>query len=358
MSWKRGFVFLLLALVPTMQADAQNPTRLPGVVVNAAPDLPGPRKIAGVVRDTTGFTVENVEISIGELRQRVYSKANGAFQFQDVKPGTYTARARKLGFAPQTREIKVDTAGGAVAFSLVPIPQTLLPVVSVASRGGLSGVVGDTGFKPIAGAVVQVVGHQDKTKTDSTGQFWMPVKPGQYMVSIEQAGYEFKVVSVTIPADSGRRITAYLPPLSRPRTVRQAKNLLDLHERLEGRSSMNSKVYFRDELLYRKVEWAWEAVQMAFIAAGGIGRGTLDHDCYAVKNGGPDIVSLADLTIDEIETIEVYAANRMPVSSGGRGMTPIGRNRASMRPVLLSNTREMAMANGVKNCAVAYVWLR
>src|SRR4051812_30036242 len=127
MSWKRCFALGLVACVVTKRADAQNPpARLPAVVVNAMPDPPGPKKVAGVVRDTTGFGIEGVEISIPGIRLRSVSRENGSFQFQDIKPGTYEVRARKLGFAPQVREVKVDTAGGVIAFALLPIPHSLL----------------------------------------------------------------------------------------------------------------------------------------------------------------------------------------------------------------------------------------
>ena len=74
MSWKRAFGAMVLMAGAVRGAHAQNPpARLPAVVVNATPDLPGPKRVAGVVRDTTGFPVDGVEISIPELRLRAVS---------------------------------------------------------------------------------------------------------------------------------------------------------------------------------------------------------------------------------------------------------------------------------------------
>ena len=224
------------------------PARLPAVVVNAAPDKPGARKIAGVVRDTTGFPIDGVEITIASSHRRAVTVGNGAFQFENIAPGSYEVRARKLGYAPQVRTIVVDSAGGAGAFAMMPVPLALLPVISSAARGGLSGVVGDTAFHPLPGAEVHVVGHSDFTLTDSTGAFYLPVRPGNYTVSITQQGFDFKIIGVIVPPDSGRRITAYLAPQSHPPSVREVHNLEDFATRMAWRTVQNSKVFTRAEL--------------------------------------------------------------------------------------------------------------
>ena len=64
-------------------AAAQQPTRLPAVVVNAAPERPGPRKVAGVVRDTAAVALDSVEVSITSLQRRVFSRADGTFLFTE-----------------------------------------------------------------------------------------------------------------------------------------------------------------------------------------------------------------------------------------------------------------------------------
>jgi hypothetical protein len=355
MSCRCGLAVLLLASVAIERADAQNPpARLPAVVVNATPNLPGPRKVAGVVRDTTGFPVEGVEISIPELRLRSVSLTNGDFRFENIKPGTYEVRARRLGFAPQVREVKVDTAGGALAFALMPITQSMLPVVTVAARGGLSGVVGDTAFNPLEGVMIEVAGHNDRAITDSLGAFHIPLKPGTYTVSVKQPGFGFKVVSAMIPPDSGRRVTVYLTPQLRPPNALEVHILEDLSNRLAWRSNQNSRVYTRAELQAKEIEWVTDAVQMGF-GTFGANRPILDRDCFAVKNGGPGSISLKELTIDEIDMVEVYLT--APTASMG---TQAARTlRASRGPSIpLGNTREAGLRNRGRNCTTVYVWLR
>ena len=61
-------------------AAQEPPARLPAVVVNAAPDKPGTRKMAGVVRDTTGFPIDGVEVTIAASHRRATTSTNGGFQ--------------------------------------------------------------------------------------------------------------------------------------------------------------------------------------------------------------------------------------------------------------------------------------
>ena len=360
-----GVAFATVSCLGLRSIRAQEPPRrLPAVVVNAAPDKPGSRKMAGVVRDTVGFPIDGVELTIAASHRRAKSSGNGAFQFDDIAPGTYEVRARKLGYAPQVRTIVVDSAGGAGAFALMPVPVPLFPVVSSAVRGGLSGVVGDTAFRPLRGAEVRVVGHSDATATDSTGAFYIPVRPGKYTVAISQPGYDFKVVGVIVPADSGRRITAYLAPLSHEHAVREAHNLEDFGTRMAWRTVANSKVFTRAELEERGIDWVTDAVQMGWGWFGGGSirdRNDLDHDCVAVKNGGPGYIEMETLMVEEIETIEVYKAlpsismTHMPAGQGAR---IVNNPRVSVPQVQAANSHEAAVKNWGKRCALVYVWTR
>ena len=359
-----GAAFAAMSCLGLRALHAQEPpARLPAVVVNAAPPKPGARKIAGVVRDTIGFPIDGVEVTIASSHRRATSSGNGAFAFENIGPGTYEVRARKLGYAPQTRTIVVDSAGGTGAFAMMPIPIPLLPVISSATRGGLSGVVGDTSFRPLPGAQVRIIGHSDWTQTDSLGAFYIPVRPGNYTVAISEPGFDFKVVGVIVPSDSGRRITAYLTPQSHPPSVREVHNLEDFASRMAWRTVQNSKVFTRAELEERGIEWVTDAVQMGW---GWFGvtdrdRNDLDHDCVAVKNGGPAYIHLESLMVEEIETIEVYKAlpsitmTRLPAGQGARIMQS---GRVSVPQIQPTNSREASIQNRGKRCALVYVWLR
>jgi len=112
----------------------------------------------------------------------------GKFRFNDIKPGEYSVRARKVGYAPQIRTVKVDEDGGVSEFALLPIPQSMQPMVVSAARGGLGGIIGDTSFKALKGAVVRLLGSGRMAETDSSGHFFFDVRPGQYFIGVKEAG--------------------------------------------------------------------------------------------------------------------------------------------------------------------------
>ena len=80
-----------------------------------------------------------------------------------------------------------------------------------------------------------------------------------------------------------------------------------------------------------------------------------------MKNGGPAYIQLASLTVEEIETIEVYKAlpsismTRLPAGQGAR---IVNNARVSVPQVQASNSREASIENRGKRCALVYVWLR
>ena len=341
---------------------------MPAVIVTGAPDLPGPRKMTGIVRDSSAIPLDSVEVSIPSLQRRAFTKLDGTFLFTDIKPGKYAVRARKLGYAPQIREFTVDSAGGTGAFALLPLPYVLRPVVTTVERGGLSGVVGDTAFNALVGASVRVLGHNDYTFTDSLGTFYMPVRPGSYVVRVGQPGFADRLVSVIVPHDSGQRIRVTLAPPSRPLSIREAHNIDDLAARLTWRSLAHTRVFTHDELVQMKIEWVYDAVMIGHHEIHSGVPGTLDRDCAAMINGGPDYAEIGKFTVDEIETVEIYDR----ISGGGppsqRGTIrrpprpvpgqPLRRAQLAIDPVPISNTRDMDWANSTKACTTVYIWLR
>lgn len=338
----------LLSLTAPRVSSAQQPTRLPAVVVHAAPDKPGARKVAGVVRDTSAVAIDSVEVSIVSLQRRVFSKSDGTFLFTDVAPGTYQVRARKLGYGPQVREMVVDVDGATGMFSLVPLTYVLRPVVTTVSRGGLSGVVGDTAFDPLPGAEVRVLGHDAHTVTDSAGSFYIPIKAGSYLVDVKDRGFTDRLVSVVVPSDSGERIRVTLAPPTHPLNVRQVHNVDDLGQRLAWRNTQHSRVFTHTDLVDMKIEWLYDAIQIGFHQVHSGPPGMLDEDCAALVNGGPDTVSVGSLTVDDVETVEIYDMRAPSRPSRSRPIAAVPMN----------NTEIASWANGTKTCTLVYVWLR
>ena len=359
-------MLLLFGSIPTARAvHAQQPARLPAVVVNVAPDPPGARKIAGIVRDTLANPLDSVEVSIVSLKIRTYTRVDGNFRFENVKPGTYDVRARKIGFAPQVRTMVVDSLGAADAFALVPLPHVLRPVVTTVARGGLSGVVGDTSFNALPGVEVRVMGHEQFTSTDSSGSFYIPIRPGSYILSVRHPGFDYRLVSVIVPPDSGQRVRVNLAPQSKRPTVRQAHNVDDFASRLEWHERKNSRIYTRADLKEMKIDWVYDAVRIGYGEIHSGRDGTwIDKDCAVVVNGGPEFTLLEPLTTDDIESVEIYDRSSGPVyAPRGRPAAPrpgvkLARSQLSFDPVPISNTNLADHANSTKKCAVVYIWLR
>jgi hypothetical protein len=150
----------------------------------------GPRTIVGIVVDSNGVAVDSAQIYISGPRDRVYSSTDGTFRINGVKPEIAVVTARKIGYFPQTRRVSMQPNGSSVKFELVPLAVNLPAVVTRAKSSGLSGVVGDTSYNAIDKATVKVVASgAGQTETDSMGAFFLPVKPGRYMVEIRKPGF-------------------------------------------------------------------------------------------------------------------------------------------------------------------------
>jgi len=342
-------------------ALAQDPVRLPGVVVKAPIDKPGPRALVGVARDTFTTPIDSVEISIPQLKRRATTQGDGKFRFDKIAPGKYEVRARKIGYAPQIREVTVDAEGGVGVFDLLQLQRALPPVIVNAARGGIGGVVGDTSFNAIPGATVRLIGHGEAMQVDSAGYFHFDVGEGQYFLTVKQEGFRDKVVSVRVPRDSGRRVSIFLEP--QKEAVREFWNVDDFNERVAWRMKTTSTLYSREDLLDMGIEWISDAVQTG--AARLAQRATfLDKDCVGMLNGGPETVMLKTLTIDDIATIEIYPGNAGAMQRSLLANRPasaiVGKKGVADSRVRLpfDNMNRASMQNAALACATVYVWTR
>lgn len=354
-------LFLLIAM-PVIEAQAQDPVRLPSVIIKEKPAPPGPKLLVGVVKDTSDWAVEGVEISIPDLKRIAFSNAEGRFRFENVPRGKYSMRARKIGYAAQVRSFTVEADGGIAEFEIMPLARALPTVVTTAVRRGLSGTVGDTSFRAIEGAEVAVLGKDIFATTDSVGGFFLPVPPGRYMVTIKRAGYADKVAAVSIPEDSGRKLTAFLTP-RRPVEIRARNNLSDLQQRMAWSNKLLQPIYTREDIQKLDIVFILDLANMA-------ARTQIDPDCYVLVNGGPGIAELSTLTVDDVESVEAYGGAGMfrPVTMAadprlfGKKATPMISSKLAKPPklgtVVAPSSPELAAANFGKRCIGANVWLR
>jgi len=300
------------------------------------PKPAGPKTLVGVVTDTIGNPIDSVELTISSLKRHAMSGADGTFRFDDVKAGPYQVVARRLGYYPQAQSTTVDDKGGVVAFSLLPGIRALPPVVSSVVRGGLSGVIGDTAYNIVSEAQISVIASDHRTLSDSMGRFFLDLKPGKYMVNVSRPGYRTRLVSVTIPNDSGRRMTVWLTPTNVGQYNRDAMAFDALAARLARRNPVWSNIYTREDINRMGIE---DGIQLAQVGAGK----RMDDTCSAIIDGGPRRLPLWAIETADIEAMETYTA-----PPPRRTVTSINRNQ----PI-----RGQAQAANVCGATV-FVWLR
>jgi uncharacterized protein (DUF2141 family) len=283
------------------------------------------------VRDTAGNPIEHADISLDTHDVRANSDDKGFFHIEKVSAGTYAVNVRRLGYFPRSETVVVTDAGGSVAFTLIIVPAKLPTVVTSAVRGGLSGVVEDSVHGILPDAHIAVLGADADATTDSAGAFFVDVKPGRYAVRVDHDGFATRIVSVTIPKDSGRQILVGLAKTSRAAAARQSTMLENLRRRMMMRTSATSKILTREDILRS------DADDMASLVSFGAGYAVNDG-CFASLNGDPARsrpISSIDPT--DVEMLEVYAAGA-PRSDG--------RSRQSSRP------------GDPRRCPVIMAWLR
>jgi hypothetical protein len=227
----------------------------------------------------------------------------------------------------------------------------------------LSGVVGDTSFNALSGVEIRVMGHEQYAATDSTGAFYIPIKPGSYLLSVRQPGFGYRLVSVIVPPDSGQRIRVNLAPTSHALTMRQVHNVDDFAMRVENHERKNSRIYTRADLQKMQIEWVYDAVKIGFHEVHQGGNGWIDPDCVGIVNGGPETREISGITVDDIESVEIYDRTVPANSTRGRPTAsrpgqPIRRSALGIDPVPLTNTDRAFQQNYTKSCTLVYVWLR
>ncbi|HEX9893047.1 MAG TPA: carboxypeptidase-like regulatory domain-containing protein, partial [Gemmatimonadales bacterium] len=95
-----------------------------------------PATISGVVRDAQGQPIAGAEIFAGRAEQPATSNPQGQFRIAQAPSGALWVMARKIGYAPVRRSVRVAKGENQVVdFTMEPLPVTL-PEVKVVERSG------------------------------------------------------------------------------------------------------------------------------------------------------------------------------------------------------------------------------
>lgn len=280
------------------------------------------RAIVGVVMDAQRAPLANVDVVVRDPRRQTRSNGDGVFRLDSLPPGKHEVIARRIGYALDVQTVTVTEDGGVARFCLAEEARALAPVITSASRGGLSGVVGDTGYKVIAGAEVRVMGQGLWALTDSAGEFHFPLKKGRYAVVVKKKGYSQQLAAVTVPEDSGRRILVWLGPPMR-NTNAMAAAFDDMRERIMRTPSHRYHMITAEDLGKTSMSTA-QAAQV-------LGRTPMADDCPVILAGSGGILPLYMIDKADVLMMEVVGA---PLSRrrGGAMSKCAGQVLAWMKP--------------------------
>jgi hypothetical protein len=260
---------------------------------------------------------------VGAGEAEAYTDSTGRFHVDKLGGGTYALIVRRVGYLPLARDIVVGEAGLSIDVLLSPAPAALPTVVTAAARGGLSGVVVDTAQNLLVNVGVSVLGANRQANTDSTGSFYTPLRSGRYMVRLSHPGFATRLVSVTVPRDSGRRIFVGLAPATRAMSVRQANALWDLRRRLIFSTGPNH-VFTHEDM-----------ASLGFTEIDRFARISVVHPvdpaCMAILDGDPsEQQPIWTLHASDLEMLEVYSSE--PTMSISRDVHRAHEAPGSQRP--------------------------
>jgi hypothetical protein len=179
--------------------------------------------IAGVVVDTAGQPLRDVEVVIPDADVRTRTNSTGAFELLGVKPGRYEVWFRRLGLI--VVQYPWESRIGArleVRVKMRPLPNTLDPVVVYASeersmkaRSMVSGTVTDSAGVPLDGVQVQLAGTGRTTVTSDDGSFvFRHVAPGDMVVRARLLGFAPASHAFTLLDTDDRKVYLRLKPLA------------------------------------------------------------------------------------------------------------------------------------------------
>jgi hypothetical protein len=352
-----AFLAATLVMPAWRPAGAQDPVKLPKVTVTASIDKPGPRLVVGIVVDTSGNPLAGAEVTIPGLARRLYTQADGSFRFDSIPRGKHDMRARKMGFAALVKKVEVDAAGGVGEFQLAPVTQALPSMVSSASRGGIDGHVSDMEDRDVTGATVRVLGSGLTAITDQNGNFSFAVDSGRYMLGIVKDSFVSRVVGLTVPKDSGRHVEAWMVR-GQPDSFEKMWVVENLRERQAWTREQDRVLFTHEDLAVLGIEWIYDAI--ALTQAKFHPPSPYSRDCRVVVDGGPETVNLPTLTIDDVESVEVYPNYASSITRPTAAAVMPRRSAAGSRQgaAQVNDARRAIIQNGARNCPGIYVWMR
>jgi Carboxypeptidase regulatory-like domain len=168
--------------------------------------------VRGVVRDTSERPLAGAEVVHADGKRRATTGADGRFALDSIAQGTLSLMVRLVGYFPGRATVEVpQTPGDSLEILLYSRPQLLPTVVVESERPGIRGVVGDTGYHAIPGALVTLIRSHQTAVTDSMGRFaFTDLKPGAYVLSVSHPWFRGRMISLLVSQRGGREYSIFL----------------------------------------------------------------------------------------------------------------------------------------------------
>jgi hypothetical protein len=251
------------------------------------------------VIDSAHNMLEHSTFVVARTTRQARTNAQGVFRIVDLDPGTYRLAVRRIGYEIAIQSYVVTDSGGVARFCLFPDIESLPAIISSVSRGGITGVVGDTALALVKGADVRVLGENMMALTDSAGGFFFPAKPGAHTIAVKKKGYGPQVVGVTVPKDSGRKMVIWLG--SPPRNPNAYANAI---EGMRVNILMTPAFRYHRLTAEQLAESDLTLEQLVRVA----GRTNVSDDCEAVIAGTTFSLPLYMLNKEDISLLEIVGA--------------------------------------------------
>jgi hypothetical protein len=298
-----------------------------------------PRVIVGLVTDESNHPLEGITITISQPKRLARTNAQGEFRIDSVEQGKYQITVRRIGFEPATTEIEVRQTGGSARICMAEEATHLAPLTTSIFRGGLSGTVSDTTYMLLPGAEVRAQAANAVSTTDSAGEFFLDLKKGEYAVVVQKKGYARQVVSVSIPADSGRKIAVWLGKAD-GWDNRMAEGLDNMRWRMLMTPGSRYKVLTHEAMAATSMDLE-QSIRMKAVS-------NINPDCDVELGGSGGVsVPLWSLQKEEVEFMEIMLGS--PFSKRGQTSMTAGASK----PISAQVQKQPA------NCQVSLIaWLR
>ncbi len=276
------------------------------------------------VTDTAARVIDGAEIFVVQLNSTVRTGIDGVAVLPKSNVGYYDLGIRRLGFLPASMRIDLAAATPIHSIVLRTIAVRLPPVVTTATRQGLTVIVSDTLLRPLKGARVSARGSGRSARTDAYGRAQMDLTAGSYLVQVQRDSFAQALIAVNIPQNAGREIAVWmsvLRPDQRAQQTMEATRLFDLDRRMLRASPSMSRFYTRAQLEEL-------GITDMFSLAARWASGRISGLCSVTMLEGAGMFGfpIASVYTSDVEFVELYMPSTA-LKTTSRGNTSLGGNR-------------------------------